>query len=289
MVRLNIKTGDLIAEQEFRGGNPEKQLQEIVEKHLEQFFHCRFLDRLYNIPGGQIDTLAITEDGTPCVIEYKHKIDDTVINQIIFYYDWLSTKSTKLEFERIVKSNPETKKMNIEWSEIRLICIAKEFSKWDKSLVKHLDTKIECWVYSYHKDELDLNLETALSKSSSSKNNVRNKEITLENHRNKADSEGKIILDELRKRIFTLGENINEGYAPDYIKYYVNTTFLSIHVRKKWLKLQLKVNPKTFDDPKHMSKDISARKWSVNRELTLNSTSEISYVLKLIKQAYKIQ
>lgn len=289
MVRLNIKTGQLIAEQDFEGGNPEKQLQKMIEKYLNKYFHCHFLKSFYNIPGGQIDTLAITEDGVPCVIEYKHQQEDTIINQVIFYYDWIRTNSTKYEFERIVRDNSKTKKIEIDWSEIRLICVAKEFSKWDKSLIKHLDTKIECWAYSYHKDEIDLNLDTTISKANIQRQSNQIKEITLETHRKKADDSGKELLDEFRKRVFELGENIDEGYAPEYIKYFVNTTFLAIHVRKKWLILHLKVDPKTFTDSKHIAKDISARKWSVNRELTLKSNSEINYVMKLVKQAYKIQ
>ncbi len=29
MVRINLKTGDIIKKQEFKGGNPEKQLQNL--------------------------------------------------------------------------------------------------------------------------------------------------------------------------------------------------------------------------------------------------------------------
>ena len=69
MVRINLKTGEAIKKQEFIGGNPEKQLQEFVEKHLNSFFGCFLLKNFYRIPNGEIDTLAITEDGVPCIIE----------------------------------------------------------------------------------------------------------------------------------------------------------------------------------------------------------------------------
>jgi CRP-like cAMP-binding protein len=59
---------------------------------LNLFFQSHHLKSFYKIPGGEIDTLAITEDGKPCIIEYKHKVDDKIINQIVFYYDWLCIK-----------------------------------------------------------------------------------------------------------------------------------------------------------------------------------------------------
>src|SRR3989344_6621965 len=121
MTRVNLKSGKVIKPQEFQGGNPEKQLQGYIEKHINQFFQCHFLKSPYKIPGGEIDTLAITEDGNPCIIEYKHKTEDTILNQIVFYYDWMMQRSTKFEFERVVKENDVTKKNDVDWSRIRLI------------------------------------------------------------------------------------------------------------------------------------------------------------------------
>ena len=292
MTRINLKTGGIIKPQEFSGGNPEKQLQSCVEKYLNQFFQCYFLKSFHKIPGGEIDTLAITEDGVPCIIEYKHKKEETILNQIVFYYDWLGQKSTKFEFERIVKENKNTKNINVDWSKIRLICIAKEYSKWDISLIKHLDTEIECYSYTYHENELDIHLDPIVNQFKKQKNyNSRqtNIEITLEDHRNKANKEGKMLLDEVRKEIFKLGDDIEEGYAPNYIKYLVKTTFLAIHVRKKWLTIELRVDEKTFKDPKKFSKDISNRGWTTTREMKIDSTDKLKYAITLIKQAYKNQ
>lgn len=293
MVRINIKTGDIIEKQEFSGGNPEKQLQTYVEKFLYKFFQCYLLKSFYKIPSGEIDTLAITEDGIPCIIEYKHKIEDTILNQIVFYYDWLKQRSTKYEFERIVNETDTTRSFKVDWSKIRLICIAKEYSKWDISLIKHLDTEIECWTYSYHKNELDVHLDPIINQFKKQKSYgekiLQIKEITLEDHRNKASAEGKELLDTLRENIFKLGDNIEEGYTPDYIKYVVNTTFLEVHVRKNWLIVRLRVNEKTFKDPKKLAKDISHRKWSLTREMKLRNSTELIYSLSLIRQAYEHQ
>jgi len=290
MTRVNLKSGKVIKPQEFQGGNPEKQLQGYIEKHINQFFQCHFLKSPYKIPGGEIDTLAITEDGNPCIIEYKHKTEDTILNQIVFYYDWMMQRSTKFEFERVVKENDATKNLNVDWSKIRLICVAKEYSKWDISLIKHLDTEIECWTYSYHEDELDVHLDPIINqKQKVYSGKQAGKEITLEDHRNRADKEGKILLDKLREGIFKLGDDITEGYTPNYIKYFVKNTFLGLHIRKKWLIIQLRVDEKTFKDPQKLAKDISNREWTVTREMKIKNMDELIYALNLIKQAYQTQ
>lgn len=292
MTRINLKTGKLIKPQQFKGGNPERQLQLYVEKNLRGFLKCHFLKNFYNIPGGEIDTLAITEDGVPCIIEYKHKQEDRILNQIVFYYDWLSQKSTKFEFERIVKENEATKDLNIDWSDIRLICIAETYSKWDISLIKHLDTAIECRTYVYHEDELDI-LEPIFNQSGKQKSHENKqatiKEMTLEDHRNKASESGKKLLDNFREKILELGNDITEGYTPEYIKYTVNTNFLEIHTKRKWLIITFKPNERKFLDPKKRAKDIASRKWSQTREMKIENEEDINYAVGLVKQAYDYQ
>ncbi|PKN01250.1 MAG: hypothetical protein CVU77_06095 [Elusimicrobia bacterium HGW-Elusimicrobia-1] len=292
MARINLKTGKIIKPQEFSGGNPEHQLQKYIESYLNQLLQCYFLKSFHKIPSGEIDTLAITEDGNPCIIEYKHKQEDTVLNQIVFYYDWLKQRPTKFEFERIVKENNTTKKIDVDWSKIRLICVAKQYSNWDISLIKHLDAEIECYSYTLHENELDIHLDPIVNQFKKQKiynGKQTHKEITLEDHRNRADKEGKLLLDKLRDGVFKMGDNIEEGYAPNYIKYSVKTTFLVVHVRKKWLIIQLRVNERTFKDQKKFAKDISKRGWTVTREMKINNMDKLNYALDLIKQAYDTQ
>ena len=292
MTRINLQTGKVIKAQEFSGGDPEHQLQKYIEKHLNHFFQAHYLKSWYKIPSGEIDTLAITEDGNPCIIEYKHKQEDTILNQIVFYYDWLMQRPTKFEFERIVKENESTKKIDVDWSKIRLICVAKEYSNRDISLIKHLDTEIECYSYTYHENELDIHLDPIVNQFKKQKSNSSrqvNKEMTLEDHRNRGEKEGKELLDKLRNEVLKMGDDVQEGYAPNYIKYFIKTTFLAIHIRRKWLIIELRVNEKTFKDPKRLAKDISNRGFTVTREMKIDNMEKLDYAISLIKQAYLAQ
>ncbi len=70
----------------------EKSLQTLMEHNLEALLGIRFLETEYSTGpkyGGRIDTLGIDENGSPVIIEYKRATNENVINQGLFYLDWL--------------------------------------------------------------------------------------------------------------------------------------------------------------------------------------------------------
>ncbi len=81
----------------------EKTLQTLIEQHLEVFLGVRFLATEYSTGenhGGRIDTLGIDENGSPVIIEYKRSLNENVINQGLFYLNWLMDH--KAEFKLLV-------------------------------------------------------------------------------------------------------------------------------------------------------------------------------------------
>ena len=81
----------------------EKSLQTTMENQLETFLGVRFLASEYGTGkthGGRIDTLGIDENGCPVIIEYKRALNENVINQGLFYLDWLLDH--KAEFKWLV-------------------------------------------------------------------------------------------------------------------------------------------------------------------------------------------
>ncbi len=70
----------------------EKSLQTLIEKNLNTFLGVRFLASEYSTGkthGGRIDTLGIDENRRPVIIEYKRAMNENVINQGLYYLDWL--------------------------------------------------------------------------------------------------------------------------------------------------------------------------------------------------------
>ena len=68
----------------------EKSVQNLFEKNLDALLGVRFLASEFTTTnGGRIDTLGLDENGCPVILEYKRSTNENVINQGLFYLDWL--------------------------------------------------------------------------------------------------------------------------------------------------------------------------------------------------------
>jgi RecB family endonuclease NucS len=70
----------------------EKSLQSLIERNLDALLGVRFLASEYATGqkhGGRVDTLGLDENRCPVIIEYKRATNENVINQGLFYLDWL--------------------------------------------------------------------------------------------------------------------------------------------------------------------------------------------------------
>src|SRR6478609_9206431 len=115
----------------------EKTLQTLMEKDLDSFLGVRLLASEYvtgKTHGGRIDTLGIDENNSPVIIEYKRSLNENVINQGLFYLDWLLDHKAEfklLVMERIGKEPAD----KIDWKGSRLLCIAGDFTRYDQYAV----------------------------------------------------------------------------------------------------------------------------------------------------------
>ena len=106
----------------------ERELQDLLEKHLHDFLGVTFLAREYAATRGVIDTLGIDDVGRPVIVEYKRNEHDKVINQGLRYLRWLLRN--ELNFFRLVEEKLGNKKTRqICWSP-RLLILAGNFSDY---------------------------------------------------------------------------------------------------------------------------------------------------------------
>jgi predicted transport protein len=155
-IKLFRTNGGTVCELEGRSVALEKSLQTLIEKNLDIFLGIRFLASEYltgKTHGGRIDTLGIDENGCPCIIEYKRSTNENVINQGLFYLDWLLDH--KAEFELLVlKRIGQEEADRIEWGSPRLLCIAGDFTKYDEHAVQQINRNIELLRYVRFDEEL---------------------------------------------------------------------------------------------------------------------------------------
>jgi predicted transport protein len=132
----------------------EKSLQTLFEANLEALLGVRFLaSEFITNEGGRMDTLGIDENNAPVVIEYKRASNENVINQGLFYLDWLMGHRKDFEWlvmERLGKEIAQ----KVDWPGSRLICVAGDFQKWDEHAVKQMNRTIDLVRYRRYGDDL---------------------------------------------------------------------------------------------------------------------------------------
>ena len=134
----------------------EKSLQTLFERHLDSLLGVRFLASEYStgpVHGGRIDTLGLDEDGSPVIVEYKRSVNENVINQGLFYLDWLMDHQKEFQW-LVLDTLGHDVASRVEWSAPRLICIAGDFTRYDGHAVKQINRNIELIRYRRFGDEL---------------------------------------------------------------------------------------------------------------------------------------
>src|SRR5690348_14106116 len=70
----------------------EKELQRLIEANLGPVFSCRLVASEFSTGpqhAGRIDTLALSEDNNPVIVEYKKVESSELINQSLYYLSWI--------------------------------------------------------------------------------------------------------------------------------------------------------------------------------------------------------
>ncbi len=144
-LKLFRTNGDDVTELEGRSVSVEKSIQTLVERHLDTFLGVRFLASEYDTGpkhGGRMDTIGLDENGYPVIIEYKRALNENVINQGLFYLDWLLDHKGDFRWLVADRLDADTAE-SIDWSGPRLICIAGDFTRYDEHAVQQINRNIE--------------------------------------------------------------------------------------------------------------------------------------------------
>lgn len=215
----------------------EKSLQTLMEKHLEIFLGIRFLETEYvtgKTHGGRIDTLGIDENNCPVIIEYKRALNENVINQGLYYLDWLLDH--KAEFVLLVQKKCGHKEADaIDWPGARLVCIAGEFTKFDSHAVQQINRNIELIRYRKYGDTLllfELVNATAGSTTSSTSTTAKStsSDSTVEELLTKANLKVKDRFESLKAFMMALGDDVQLKQLKHYFAFKRIKNFASVEV-----------------------------------------------------------
>lgn len=288
----------------------EKDLQKQIESQMEAFLGVRFLASEYSTGKthkGRIDSLGLDENNCPVIIEYKRHSNENVINQGLFYLDWLLDHQAEFQLLVMKQLDPASSEA-IEWAGTRLICIASDFSRYDEHAVQQINRNIELMRYRYFGDQLLLldlvNSQTADAGSVAPIDNGKNgipashkrqsrRSADKTNTERLADAPLDLVnlFDQVCEFALGLGDEVQKKDLKQYMAFKRIKNFLSMVVMPQdpRLLLLLKLDPAEEGEDEGFKRDVThIGHWGTgNLEVTVRNAADLALALPLIEKSYQ--
>jgi predicted transport protein len=286
----------------------ERELQQLIESNLGPVFSCRFVASEFPTGpqhAGRIDTLALSEDDNPVIIEYKKVESSELVNQSLYYLAWIHDHRGDFEIA-VQKALGNT--ASVDWSDVRVICIAPNYKKYDLHAVQMMGANIELWTYRFFANS-SIYLEEILQKTvvpsgtatSGGKNPVMvaagkkaalarlTGSYTFEQHlANKPKAIQELAL---ASKDFIRGLDVSIEEAPKkfYVAYRTSQNIVCMEVQKQKIYLFLKLDPTTDAGPPRISRDVSeiGHFGTGDLEVTLKTQADLEAAKPFIEKAYR--
>ncbi|QIS17688.1 DUF5655 domain-containing protein [Nocardia terpenica] len=277
----------------------ERYLQKIIESNMEVLFGVRFLASEYPTGAkhrGRIDSLGIDETGSPVIFEYKRARDENVINQGLFYMDWLLDHQG--EFKLLVMDRLGTEAARqIDWTSPRLVCIAGDFTRHDEHAVQQINHNIELVRYRDFGGEL-LALElltavsTTLSRGSTHSNSTGSgtSEPTMDDRLTKSPEPLRNLYADLDAQLMAFGDDVQKTTRKLYFAYkrLKNFACVEVHPQSRALLVYLKVDPDAVKLEPGFSRDVRSigHFGTGDLEVRLKNSADLAKAEKLLRASY---
>lgn len=284
----------------------EKPLQTLIESNLDALLGIRFLATEYSTGkthAGRIDSLGLDENDCPVILEYKRSTGENVINQGLFYLDWLMDH--RGDFERLVtKQLGHETADRIDWSAPRLVCIAADFTKYDAHAVQQINRNIELIRYRLFGNELLL-LELVNATSVGNGGNTAAKGAKLSKVAKSKEKLGtdktyaewlesiseplRELLTSLEDYIGSLGDDVQKKELKLYVAFKRLKNFATIVLQKNRLMLYLHLQPTMLSALPSSARDVSkSGHWGTgDLELPIANAGDLDLVKPFIRMAYE--
>ena len=272
----------------------EKELQTVIENNMTAFFGVTFLASEYRTTdGGRMDSIGIDENHCPVIFEYKRSMKENVINQGLFYLNWLLDHKDSFKVLVIEKLGLKAAD-NIDWTMPRVVCIAGDFTKYDESAIKQMNRNISLIRYKKFGDDLLMfeqineNIAAAIPEDNNTINKPKSIDKTFEEQLAGADNEVKVLYQDLANYILSLGDDIRETHLKLYAAFKKIRNIVTVVVLKKKLIINLPIDVTTVSFEEGFSRDVTnIGHWGCGAvELHLKNKADFEKAKTLIDRAY---
>jgi len=286
----------------------ERSLQTLVEQNMDALFGVRFLASEYSTGvkhGGRIDSLGLDENSSPVIFEYKRSINENVINQGLFYLDWLLDHQA--EFQLLVQERLGIDEaQRIDWRNPRLVCVANGFTRYDQYAVQQINRSIELVRYRDFEGELlALELVTATkTEQSTVPGTPRGQGGSARGGRRSPASERTVAealaqapqdLQGLYSELEAYCEGLGDDVTKKTLKFYFafrrlkNFACVEVHPQSGNLLVYLKVDPASIDLDEGFSRDVRSigHYGTGDLELRVKDRADLEKAYPLILRSYE--
>jgi predicted transport protein len=304
MPMFNKKNGKLVSIKEtpFK---KEKELQSLTEQNLRTIFGLEFVATEYQVENLFIDTLAYDEESKAFVIiEYKRDRSFSVVDQGFSYLSLMLNHKADFILAYNEANNKSIRKDDIDWSQARIIFVARSFTAHQQNAVNFKNMPFELWEAVQFENGLVQYRQLEVSDSAESLEQMKNiggetKKVAKEVKKyTEEDLVG--VSGELHDLYVSLKEQILQAY-PDLVanpkKIYIGfqapgnwRNIFNINKNRGGLLIHfMRSKPKDFDDPKKKLRPFEKAREYYGQDIAMlevRNDNDIRYSMLMIQQAY---
>jgi len=286
----------------------ERELQKIVEKNMKKIFQVDFLQSEYAFVDqdhgrGRIDSIGIDENNRPIIFEYKFKNDENVINQALFYMEWLMNH--KADFQLLViEKYGKDRSDEIKWFP-RAICIANDFDKYSDHAVYQMNVDISLIKYYPYGENNQIiafeNINKKIEENKSPNKIVINKKIEFNERRkyeneyyqkiyDSLNNEQKYLIDNISLKIESISDDVSSLTLKRYKAFRRINNFATLVIKRSGeCSIYLKIDfIEEYSEIKSIRDVKNIGHWGTgNIEIKLQSIEEFDSIFHLIKKSYQ--
>ena len=271
----------------------EKELQNTIEKNMQEFFGVRFLASEYRIDNGRMDSIGIDENNCPVIFEYKRFSSENVINQGLFYLNWLLEHKANFKL-LVLEIYGKDVANNIDWSMPRVICIASDFNKYDEEAIKQINRNVSLIRYKQYSTDLLLfellntNTVAPIDSESIERKTQQNNEKTFTEQYKNAPQKFKELYNELSDYATNLGDDVSQNTLKLYSAFKKIKNFCTMEVYQAKMLINFRLNPDDFQLSDTLRDVRNIGHWGCgDLQLIMRDRSEIEKAKELILKAYE--
>ncbi len=294
MAELKLfKINGTVEELKSKSVTIEKELQRIIEKNMQEFFAVRFLASEYRIDNGRMDSIGIDENNCPVIFEYKRSSSENVINQGLFYLNWLLEHKANFKL-LVLETYGKVVADDIDWSMPRVICIASDFNRYDEEAIKQINRNVSLIRYKQYDsglllfELLNTNTVAPIDDENSERSHRQNGGKTFSDQYQLAPQKFKDMYDELYDYAMSLGDDVSQSTLKFYSAFKKIKNFCTMEVYQAKILINFKLNPDGFTLTETLRDVRNIGHWGCgDLQLIMKDGAEINLAKELMLKAYQ--